>query len=134
MPTRFGVSGPSSPVTGGGNLTVMTRDHNAFDLLSSLTQQRLEKALMHLEKIDRRLRYSRVNHHVVRYAHRYFLTDPDKIASHDLAAIQVIVTKIRNGLSGDVTIKAGANVGRNDKDVSGAVRQRGLHPVWLTPA
>jgi hypothetical protein len=121
--TRFATSHDHT-TKAGKTLTLMTRSELGHDLLKKVVRKDLEAALKLLESADALLRAKKHSKDLLRYAHKFFLTDEKTIAAADLTTIQTIVTKIWNGLAGDVTIKAGTNVGRNDKDVSGAVRGR----------
>jgi len=122
--TRFATSNDYT-TKAGKTLTLRTRDELGHNLLAEVVQKDLETALTLLESVDAQLRAKKLSKDLLRYANKFFLTDKKTIAANDLTTIQTIVTKVWNGLAGDVTIKAGTTVGRNDKDVSGSVRQRG---------
>lgn len=123
--SRFSTFGHSArPVARGGAVTVMARSENGFDLLAQLTGTALERARAALERTDRTLRDSELFPSTIRLLNRYFLTGPSRISPGDLAAILTVVAKTRTGLSGDVTIKTGALVGKGDKDVGGAVARK----------
>jgi len=121
--TRFATSNDHT-TKAGKTLTLMTRDEMGHKLLADVVQKDLETALKLLESVDAQLRAKKQSSDLIRYANKFFLTDKKTIAAGDLTKIETIVTKVWNGLAGDVTIKAGTNVGTNDKDVSGAVRGR----------
>jgi hypothetical protein len=105
-------------------MTVMVKVENDFDLLSKLTGITLERARTALERTDCALREKEFFPSTFRLLHKYFLTGLSRIAPEDLATIQTVVAKTRTGLSGDVTIKTGALVGKDNGDVGGAVSRK----------
>jgi hypothetical protein len=126
--TRFSVKNRVNDM-GGANLTVAVADPGSLGRLSSLAKHHFESALLCLETTDRLLRRRMLPRggRMVRLAQRYFLTD-DPMDPQDLAKIQIVVTKIWNGLKSDTLLKIGDPIGSKyappDPNKMGAAVQR----------
>src|SRR5262249_10569915 len=106
------------------------RDENLHALLAKIVKEDLATALKLLEKTSAELNATKLSKDVIRYAHKFFLTDADAIDPKDLNWIKSVVTRIWDGLAGDVTIKAG-NDNHRAKDGTRALgsvaKQKGSH-------
>jgi hypothetical protein len=98
---------------------------NGIDLLRLTTTMSgaLKQAQDLLERVVGQLYDRALSAKVLRYAHRYFKTPIDHISVADLNRMKSVVTCVRTGLTGDLTLKVGQNVGHDEtKNPHGAVR------------
>jgi hypothetical protein len=117
--TRFRYGGHKLSVGGTQQkLTVMASRFADVTTLHAAAEKCLVEAKECLDRTDGQLHNPQPSRKLLKYAHRYFLTDEDAIDPDDLESIEIIVGLIRTGLQSDVTIKTGA------MDVRGAVNQR----------
>ncbi|MBX9752059.1 MAG: M35 family metallopeptidase [Roseococcus sp.] len=104
----------------GQNITVKTRpglDLPAVAALPGLIQD----AKAHLTRADLLLAAEDFTLDMLSFARRYFLTGKSGPDKKELRQMRYVVSATRAGLSGDMTLKIGENVGRGDKDVHGSV-------------
>jgi hypothetical protein len=113
----------SSTTVGGKTISVMGRDEGSLTKMTNILGDDLKLAQDLLQRTDAQLHAPKLSKDVLKYAHRYFLTPADKIDTGDLQKMQSVITLVVNGMGSDMTIKVGKNVGGNDKDVHGSVRQ-----------
>jgi hypothetical protein len=107
MPTRF----PFSKTNKWG-LTVMVREEARLDTLHSAVSSKLSECKGICLIVNQQLQAPKLSDGLLEIASHYFLTPREKIDDSDLATIKSVVNKVWTGLSGDVTIKTGENVGK----------------------
>jgi len=99
-----------SAIEGGkrnGNMVLMTTAACDHDAMGGAMQDARADSLKLLERASSRMADKRLSSDVIRYAHRYFLTDPKGPSDDEKQQIRRIITQTRNGLNGDVTVKVG---------------------------
>src|SRR5262249_22372548 len=105
--------------TTGKKLTVMVREETQLENLHSAVSSNLSKCQEICQNVNRELQASKLSDGLLEIANTYFQTPRHRIDVFDLATIKTVVGKVWTGLSGDVTIKTGVNVGKAenwDKD------------------
>jgi hypothetical protein len=125
--TRFTVGGDTTWGRGKGvqgSTTILAENQAGFDNWAGMAANAVADAIKLLERVDAQLHNKKPSDKVVKYASRYFLTDAKSISEADLDIIKTVITKTRNGLSGNVTLKVGVEKGGTRGYVTGK-RQNG---------
>jgi hypothetical protein len=105
--TKFTVQGAVPGGKGGGALNLMTTAATDWQAMSKTAVSAHGDALKLLRRTNGHIYNKKLSSDVLRYANRYFLTDRKLIEARDLVIMKLIITKIWNGLSGDITLKIG---------------------------
>ncbi len=127
MTTRF--KHERSTEVGGTTLQVKIRHSGHRTQITDKLGGELGKARELLQVTLAQLNGPKLGSACKRFCARYFLTPATGPSPADLDKIKNVLLLTANGLNADMTVKVGLNVGRNDKDVHGSVRQRGGAPT-----
>lgn len=143
--SRFSLHGhgstPFPKGKAGKQLTLQTMHNNQYAHLEALTKARLGQAIQLLLNADRLMRAYRnpaeagnFRTLINGYARTYFRLQQDDIPDELAGYIQIVITKVLNGLTGDVSIKIGDNVGKaGNGPVHGIITAKPLENVQGAP-
>ncbi|WP_237214517.1 hypothetical protein [Falsiroseomonas oryziterrae] len=89
-----------------GSTTILAENQQGFDAFAAKAAGAVADSLKLLKRVDGQLRQKSLSDKVMKYAQRYFLVGKT-ISPADLAIMQEVIVKTRNGLGGNLVMKVG---------------------------